>query len=67
MGKVLAWVLIAVGLVCLGFGINSTVSLSDEVTEAVTGRYTENTMLYIIGGIAMIVGGAGLLIKFRKG
>ncbi len=66
MGKIFGLTLIAVGLVCLGFGINAATSPTEEVVEAVSGRYTENTMIYIIGGIAMVVGGAGLLLMRSK-
>lgn len=50
-------VLLVLGIVILGFGINSAVTVTEQVVEGVSGRYTSNTMLYIIGGIALIVGG----------
>jgi LPXTG-motif cell wall-anchored protein len=35
----------------------------DKAVEGVVGRYTENTMWYIVGGIALIIGGAAFLLK----
>ena len=46
-----------VGVILLGFGLNSTQAFSEKVVEGVSGRYTENTMWYIITGLAMIIGG----------
>lgn len=58
--QIVGIVLLAIGIVLLGFGINSSQALTEKVMEGVTGRYTENTMWYIIGGIALIVGGGAL-------
>lgn len=49
-----------VGLIVLGFGVNSSQAISEKVVQNLFGRYTSNTMLYIIGGIALIAGGAAL-------
>ncbi len=57
---------IVLGIVVLGFGINSSQAVTEQVMEGISGRYTSNTMWYIIGGIAMIVAG-GALIFTRKG
>lgn len=46
-----------VGVILLGFGLNSTQALTEKVVEGVSGRYTENTMWYIVTGVAMIIGG----------
>lgn len=58
--RALGWVILIVGLVILGFGINSSLAVTEQVVEGVSGRYTSNTMLYIIGGIAMLAGGGAL-------
>jgi drug/metabolite transporter (DMT)-like permease len=54
-------VLLVVGIVLLIFGINASNSLTDQVSEGLTGRFTDRTMWYIIGGIALGVLGAVLM------
>jgi len=58
--RLLGIVILAVGIVLLGFGISSSQAVSEKVMNDVVGHYTDHTMWYIIGGIAMIVGGAAL-------
>lgn len=62
---IIGLVLLAVGLVLLFFGWQSSQSLGDQVAETFTGRFTESTMVYLIAGIAAVVGGAMLLLKGR--
>lgn len=63
--KLVGYVLLVVGVLLLFFGWQSAESVGDQVTEAVTGRYTETTMWYLIGGAAAVVAGA-FLAFFRK-
>ena len=45
------------------FGLNATDSFSEKVTEGVTGKYTDETTWFILGGIALsLVGGALVLV-----
>lgn len=62
ISRIIGVILLVVGIVVLGFGINSSQAVPEKVMEGVTGRYTEHTMWYIIGGIALIVGGAALVL-----
>jgi len=56
--KILGLVILAVGVVLIYFGWQGSESISDQVSEAVTGRFTDETMIYIVGGIvAAIIGG----------
>lgn len=61
-GRTLGIVLLVVGLVLVGFGLNASHSVTDSVTEGVTGRYTDKTMWYLIGGAALAVAGGGMTI-----
>ena len=58
--RILGLVTLVVGVVLLGFGLNSSQAVTEKVMEEVVGRYTEHTMWYIVGGIAMIIGGGAL-------
>ena len=61
--RMLGLVLLVVGVVLLLFGVNATESVSDTVSEGLTGRYTDETMWYIVGGAALAVLG-GLMTLF---
>jgi len=62
--KLIGIVLLAVGAIALYFGFNATNAPMEELTEAVTGQYSDRTMLYLIGGA--VAGIAGLVMLFRK-
>jgi hypothetical protein len=62
--------LIGIGLLVLGaillyFGFNATSSPAEELGEAFTGKYSDETMMYLIGGGVAAV--AGLFMVLRKG
>ena len=48
------------GIVLLVMGLNASESVAESVHESVTGRYTDTTTWYIVGGIAGIIVGGGL-------
>lgn len=60
--KILGLVLLVVGVVLLVIGLNATDSVVDTVSEGFTGKYTDNTMWYIFGGIVAAVAGGGMLV-----
>ena len=43
------------GVVLLVMGLQATDSIGEKLHEGLTGRYTDNTTWYIVGGIAAIV------------
>ncbi|WP_217441828.1 DUF3185 family protein [Myxococcus sp. CA039A] len=54
----LVGVMLAVaGGVLLWTGLNARESLTERATQALTGKYSENTTLYIAGGGAALAGG----------
>lgn len=61
--RILGIVLLVVGVALLAFGFNATDSVADSVSEGVTGRFTDKTMWYLIGGGALAVGGAVLALR----
>ena len=64
--QIAALVLIVVGGVLLYFGYSASQSAFESVTETVTGRFSEQTTAYLIGGAACAVVGAGLLLFGKK-
>jgi hypothetical protein len=63
MIRIIGLVLIAFGATLLIFGYNASQSVGEKVVEGFTGRFTDQTMAYLIGGIAAVVGGAALAIR----
>ena len=55
--RILGIVILVVGLVLVAFGLNASDSVVDSVKENLTGRYTDKTMWYLIGGGALAVVG----------
>ncbi len=60
--KILALVLLVVGLILLFFAYQSSQSLGDQVSEAVTGRFTDSTMWFLLLGVAAVVASGGLML-----
>lgn len=58
--KLAGLILLVVGIILLYFGWQSSESLDDQISEAVTGRFTDETMWLIIGGAVAVVAGAFL-------
>ncbi|HLT12883.1 MAG TPA: DUF3185 family protein [Marinobacter sp.] len=63
--KLVGIVLLVVGIALLYFGYQSTQSIGNQVTETFTGRFTDETMWYLIGGAAAVAAGAFLTV-FKK-
>ena len=63
--RILGVVLLVVGVILLFVGINASHSMADRVSNTFTGRFTEATTWYIIGGIASAL--LGLLILLFRG
>ena len=63
MTQILGAVALVIGLVLLGFAYHASNAPMEQVSDALTGRYTNQTMGYLIVGIAAAVGGV-LLVAF---
>ena len=64
--RLLGIILLVVGILLVAFGINASDSVSDSVSEGFTGRFTDKTMWYLIGGAALAIGGASLVFVGRS-
>ncbi len=60
--RILGFVIGVVGLVVLICGINASQTVAEKVVEGMCGNCAEHAMWYILGGIAMVLGGGGLAI-----
>jgi uncharacterized membrane protein len=60
-------VLLVVGVALLVVGMNSSHSVADQVSNTFSGRFTQDTMWYIIGGIAAGVLGLLMLLFGMRG
>jgi uncharacterized membrane protein len=58
--RIVGIVLLVLGIILFIFGLNASDSVADQMSEFFTGRFTETTMWYLIGGVVLMVGG-GLL------
>ena len=58
-------VLLVVGVLLLFFGWQATGSMGEQMHETFMGRYTDQTMGYLIAGAASAVAGLFLLLTSR--
>ena len=64
--RILGIVLLVVGVAVLIYGIDASHSFADRLSDIFTGRFTEATTWYIIGGAASVLLGL-LLVAFGGG
>jgi len=64
--RLLGIILMVVGVILLYFGLRATDSVSESVTEGLTGKYTDETTWFIVGGAVAVVAG-GVLAFFSRG
>jgi Protein of unknown function (DUF3185) len=65
--RIIGLIFLAVGVALVLFGLNATQSVGERVVEGITGRFTNQTMWFLIGGIAACVGGAALAFWGNRG
>ena len=63
--RIIGIVLLVVGVIVLVVGMNASHSVGDQVSKTFTGRFTKETMWYLIGGGAAAL--IGLLMVFGGG
>lgn len=54
------------GAVLLGFGYHFSESPVDQISNSLTGHYSDSTMWYMIGGIVLAVTGGFLAVSGRR-
>lgn len=56
--KLVGIVLLVVGIILFYFGWQASQSMGEQLKETFTGRFTDETTWYLIGGaVAIVVGG----------
>ena len=65
--RILGTVLLVVGVILLIIGMNASHSVSDQVSQTFTGRFTQATTWYIVGGIASALLGVLLMLFGMRG
>jgi hypothetical protein len=66
MGRVLGVIALVAGAILLYFGLNASDAPMEQLNETFTGRYSDRTMWYLVGGAATACGGLVLLLLGRK-
>ncbi|KPP85869.1 MAG: Protein of unknown function (DUF3185) [Rhodobacteraceae bacterium HLUCCO07] len=61
--RIIGLVVLAIGGVLLFFAWRASTAPVEQVSEALTGRFTGNTMWYLLAGIAGVVVGAAMLLR----
>ncbi len=64
--RILGIILLIGGVVIFCFGLNSSQSVGERGMEKVTGRYTEGTMKYLIGGLVMVISGIAVALNANR-
>ena len=65
--RIIGVVLLVVGVVLFIVGLNASHSMADRISDTFTGRFTEGTTWYIIGGIASALLGLLLVLFGGRG
>jgi len=58
--RILGIVLLVAGLIVLYLGLQAADSVGETIKEGLTGKYTDKTTWYIVGGAVATIAGAGL-------
>lgn len=65
--RILGVVALVVGVILLFIGLNATESVGDQLSNVFTGKWTDSTTWYVIGGLALTVFGLlATLSGFRR-
>lgn len=59
-------VVLVIGVVLLAMGYNASQSTAEQLGEAITGQYSDQTVWYLIGGIAAFTAGLLMAVFGRK-
>jgi len=66
MKRIIGAAVLAVGVVLLVFAYQASTTPVEQISDALTGRYTDNTMWYVVSGVAAVVVGALLALSAKR-
>jgi len=66
MNKTVGIVLLAIGIMLIIFGVNASDSFNSDVSRFFNGRPTNETVWYLIGGVAACIIGVVALLRGPK-
>ena len=61
--KIIGIAVLVLGAVLLYFGMNAANAPTEELAEALTGQYSDRTMMFLAGGAISAVIGLVMLVK----
>ncbi len=64
---ILGLVLLVVGVLAFGYGLNASKSLVEQVSNTFLGRFSEATTWYMIGGLAAALAGLLMVLSGPRG
>lgn len=56
--QIAGYVGLILGVVCLYFVWRASNTPMDQLANAATGRFTQSTMLYLMGGVGLVIAGS---------
>jgi hypothetical protein len=66
MQRIIGAVALIIGVALLILGMNASHSVTDQVSNTFTGRFTQATTWYIVGGLATSMAGLVLVLFGRR-
>jgi len=66
MKQIFGVVAFVVGATLLGFAYHFSNAPLDQLSNTLTGRYTDQTMWYVILGLMAVFGGGGMIMVGRR-
>lgn len=64
--QILGAAVLVIGVVLLGFAYNASNAPVEQLSDTLTGRYTDQTMWYFVLGIGAAIAGALLVVFGRR-
>jgi hypothetical protein len=64
--RTLGIAVLILGVVLLGFGYHFSEAPVDQLSNTLTGHYSDSTMWYLIGGVVLAVTGGFLAVSGRR-
>jgi hypothetical protein len=62
IGRIIGLCCLALGIMLVLFGMSAADAPLEEISKTFTGRYSEQTTLYLIGGVVAMVAGGALML-----